>query len=389
MNAAIVKAAAEKTLKEAGQKILRDATEKLLKKTATEAATAAATAAGEKIAKEIAAAAGEKVAKAAGEKVAKEAAEKGVKQGAKEVAEKAVKEGAKEGAEKGTKEGAKEVAEKAAKEGGKEGAEKGTKEGAEKAAKEGAKEGAEKGTKEGAEKASKEATKEALTKTQKLKKGLLAAGALAAIGLVGYEADRVMTKSKESFDKRNEKQFTISKIASTATEMTITFANPDNLKIYAEETVELMNVFPQINDKYEVLKQVDNTTVTVIFKKPVYNNSDIKAGTMKLYADQKNDVNEVLKEDLNTVLDTVGKALGSALCTTISTLGLTPYVGYAVDGAYWTVFIIILMILLKFLQLISLVLGEHFAVKLVSGAIAIGILYGVHVYGKPYFVLKC
>ena len=345
MNNAIGKAMAEKALKEAAQKVLREATEKLVVKAAAEAAEKVAREAGEKIAKEIAAAAGEKVAKAAAEKAGKEAAEKGVKQGAKEVAEKAVKEGAKEGAEKGTK--------------------------------------------EGAEKASKEATKEALTKTQKLKKGLLAAGALAAIGLVGYEADRVMTKSKESFDKRNEKQFTISKIASTATEMTITFANPDNLKIYAEETVELMNVFPQINDKYEVLKQVDNTTVTVVFKKSVYNNSDIKAGTMKLYADQKNDVNEVLKEDLNTVLNTVGKALGSALCTTISTLGLTPYVGYAVDGAYWTVFIIILMILLKFLQLISLVLGEHFAVKLVSGAIAIGILYGVHVYGKPYFVLKC
>ena len=390
---AIAKAAAEKTLKEAAQKALKEATEKLLMKTTKEAAEKAAKEAGEKIAKEIAAAAGEKVAKAAAEKAAKEAAEKGVKEGAKEAAEKAAKEGAKESAEKGTKEGAEKASKEGAEKASKEGAEKATKESAEKASKEGAekatKEGAEKGTKEGAEKASKEATKEALTKTQKLKKGLLAAGALAAIGLVGYEADRVMTKSKESFDKRNEKQFTISKIASTATEMTITFANPDNLKIYAEEIVELMNVFPQINDKYDVIKQVDNTTITVVFKKPVYNNSDIKAGTMKLYADQKNDVNQVLKDDLNTVIDTVGGALGSALCTTISTLGLKPYVGYAVDGAYWAFFIIILMILMKVLQLISLLLGEHIAVKFVSGAIAIGILYGVHIYAKPYFVLKC
>ena len=224
---------------------------------------------------------------------------------------------------------------------------------------------------------------------KKLKKGALAIGGLTALGLTIFEAERVMRLSKEEFEKRNEKQFQVTKVESTTTEMTITFDNPENLKIYPEEIVELMNVFPQVNDKYAVIQLVDNSTVTVVFTKPVYNNSDIKSGTMKLYADQTNDANEILKKDLKTVVDTVRGALGSALCTTISTLGLTPYVGYAVDGAYWVLFIIILMILMKFLQLISLLLGEHIAVKLVSGVITLGILYGVHVYAGPYFVLKC
>jgi hypothetical protein len=263
------------------------------------------------------------------------------------------------------------------------------KEAAEKASKEAAKEAAEKAAKEAAEKASKEAAEKASKLTKNLKKGALLVGGLAAIGLVGAQADRVAKKSKESFDKRNEKQFQVSAISSTAKEMTITFSNPDNLKIYEEETVELMNVFPQINDRYAVVSQVDNTTVTVILTKPAYNNSDIKTGMMKLFADQRNDVNQVLKDDLNTVIDVVGGALGSAACTTISTFGLTPYVGYVVDGAYWALFIIILMILVKALQIISLVLGDHAVVKIVSGLILLGTLYATHIYIKPYFVLKC
>jgi len=224
---------------------------------------------------------------------------------------------------------------------------------------------------------------------KKLKKGALVVGGLTALGLTAFQAERVMRLSEEEFKKRNEKQFQVTKVTSTTTEMTITFDNPENLKIYPEEIVELMNVFPQVNDKYTVIELVDNTTVTVVYAKPVYNNSDIKAGTMKLYAEQTNDANEILKEDLKTVVDVVGGALKSGLCTTISTLGLTPYVGYAVDGAYWVFFIIILMILMKFLQLVSLLLGEHIAVKLVFGVFTLGILYGVHVYAGPYFVLKC
>ena len=340
-----------------------------------------AKAAAEKAAKEAA----EKLAKEAAEKIAKEAAEKIAKEAAEKVAKEAAEKAAKEAAEKAAKIGTGAVVEKAAKEA----AEKAAKEAAEKAAKEAAeklaKETAEKLAKETAEKAS----KKALTLTQKLKRGVIAAGGLAVRGLVGLEGDRVLKKSQESFDKRNEKQFEVSKIASTTTEMTITFSNPDNLKIYAEETVELINVFPQIIDKYAVINQVDNTNVTVVFSKPVYNNSDIKGGMMKLYADQRNDVNDVIKEDLKKAAEVVGGALGSALCTTISTFGLTPYVGYAVNGAYVVFFIIILMILMKILQLVSLVLGDHVAVKIVSGLMTLAILYTTHVYASPYFVLNC
>ena len=345
----IAKAAAEKAAKEAAEQLAKEAAVKIAKEAA------------------------EKIAKEAAEKVAKEASEKVVK----ELADKIVK----EAAEKATKEAAEKVA--------KEAAEKAAKEAAEKAAKIGTGAVAEKAAKEAAEKVAKETAEKALTLTQKLKRGVIAAGGLAVIGLVGLEGDRVLKKSQESFDKRNEKQFEVSKIASTTTEMTITFSNPDNLKIYAEETVELINVFPQIIDKYAVINQVDNTNVTVVFSKPVYNNSDIKGGMMKLYADQRNDVNDVIKEDLKKAAEVVGGALGSALCTTISTFGLTPYVGYAVNGAYVVFFIIILMILMKILQLVSLVLGDHVAVKIVSGLMTLAILYTTHVYASPYFVLNC
>jgi hypothetical protein len=366
------KAAVEKTIREATEKTLKEATAKAAKEAAEKVAKEAA----EKVAKEAA----EKTIREATEKTLKEATAKAAKEAGDKIAKEAAEKVAREAAEKTIREATEKTLKEAAEKAGKEAAEKAGKEAAEKAAKE----AAEKAAKEAAEKASK-----SLTLTQKLKKGaILTAGGLAILGL-GLEADRVFKKSKESFDKRNEKQFQVSKINSTTTEMTITFSNPDNLKIYAEEIVELINVFPQINDKYTVLKQVDNTTVTVVFSKPVYNSSDIKAGTMKLYADQKNDVNEVIKEDLNKAMEVVHGALGSALCTTISSFGLEPYVGYAVNGAYWALFIIILMILIKFLQLISLVFGEHAVVKIVSGIIMAGILYGTHLYASPYFVLKC
>ena len=353
----IAKAAAEKAAKEAAEKLAKEAAVKIAKEAA------------------------EKIAKEAAEKVAKEASEKVVK----ELADKIVK----EAAEKATKEAAEKVAKEAAEKAAKEAAEKAAKIGTGAVAEKAAKEAAEKAAKEAAEKVAKETAEKALTLTQKLKRGVIAAGGLAVIGLVGLEGDRVLKKSQESFDKRNEKQFEVSKIASTTTEMTITFSNPDNLKIYAEETVELINVFPQIIDKYAVINQVDNTNVTVVFSKPVYNNSDIKGGMMKLYADQRNDVNDVIKEDLKKAAEVVGGALGSALCTTISTFGLTPYVGYAVNGAYVVFFIIILMILMKILQLVSLVLGDHVAVKIVSGLMTLAILYTTHVYASPYFVLNC
>jgi len=385
----------------------------LLKKVAATADTAAkkastniASAATKSIADDIAA----KVAKAAAAKVddAAKAAGKAAADVADDIAKKAGKaatESADDLAKKAGKAGA-ESADDLAKKAGKAGAEsaddvakKAGKAGAESAddvAKKAGKAGAEsaddvakKAGKAGAESADDVAKAGSKSFGKKLKKGALGLAGLAALGLTVFEAERVMRLSEEEFKKRNEKQFQVTKIGSTTTEMTITFDNPENLKIYPEEIVELMNVFPQVNDKYTVIQLVDNTTVTVVYAKPVYNNSDIKAGTMKLYADKTNDANEILKKDLNTVVDAVGDALKTGLCTTISTFGLTPYVGYAVDGAYWVFFIIILMILMKFLQLVSLLLGEHIAVKLVSGVFTLGILYGVHVYAGPYFVLKC
>lgn len=327
--------------------------------------------------------AGEKIVKVGGANVAQEAAEKAAKEAAKKLAEKTAKTvgmtAVQEAAEKTAKEAAKQAAEKAAKEA------------AEKATKEATKEALEKAAKEATEKASKEATekaaKTALPLSKNLKKGALGLAAVTAVGLGAAEGVSVYNRSKQSFDKRNQKQFVLTSISSSPDTMTITFVNTDNLKIYAEETIDIVNVDPMVNGTYEVLSQVDMTTITVKrdLTKPAVNLSAIKTGNMKLNADQKNDVTAAIEEDLKKVTD-LGK---SALCNTISFLKLDPYIDSVMNGSYIVFLIICIVVLMKIAEVLNMVLGKIPFVKMIVGLLMLGVIVAIHFLIGPYFVLTC
>lgn len=241
-----------------------------------------------------------------------------------------------------------------------------------------------------AAKAAKEATelatkKTAKTLTKNLKKGALGLAALGILGLSAAAMVDVYNKSKESFDKRNEKQFKITKITSTATEMSITFENPEKLAIYAEEEVELLDVDVVIKGRYVVNKSDSETKITVAYTKPTpYKNNDVKVGTFKLFADQKNDVNKVIADEL----EKAGNALGAGLCFTLKTFGLDSYV----SGGAMTIFVIILLILLGILFKVRGIVDMifmHKAVPYITAVIVLSIVGGSGFLLYPYFNVKC
>jgi hypothetical protein len=328
-------------------------------------------------------------------KAMQEALEKTIKESAEKLAKEGAEKLAKEGAEKLAKEGAEKLAKEAAEKLAKEAAEKLAKESAEKLAKESAeklaKESAEKAAKEAAEKAAKEAAekaaKTALPSVKKMKKAAITAAGLTALGLGAAEAVSVYNRSKELFDKRNGKQFNLLSIASSNTEITITFINTDNLKIYAEEEIEITGVDAKINGRFSVIKQVDTTTITVVRDptKPLFNLSNMTTGSMKLFADQKNDAADVIQSDIDKLAD-LGK---SALCNTIAFLKLTPYVDTIMNGSYIVFLIICIMILVKIADILTMVLGKIPYVKMMIGVMMLGVILAIHFLIGPLFALKC
>jgi hypothetical protein len=231
------------------------------------------------------------------------------------------------------------------------------------------------------------AAKTALPLSKKLKKGVLGLAAVTALGLGTAQGISVYNRSKESFEKRNQKQFVLTSITSSSDAMTITFVNTDNLKIYPEETIDIVNVNPTVNGTYEVLSQVDTTTITVKrdLTKPAVNLFEMKTGNMILNADQKNDVADVIQEDLNKIAD-LGK---SALCNTISFLKLTPYVDSLVNGSYIVFLIICIVVLMKIAEVLTMVLGKIPYVKMIVGLLMLGVIVAIHFLIGPLFVLTC
>jgi hypothetical protein len=179
----------------------------------------------------------------------------------------------------------------------------------------------------------------------------------------------------------------LTSIASTTDVMTIFFVNTDNLKIFAEETVDIMNVNPTVNGTYEVISQVDMTTITVKrdLTKPVVNLPAMKSGNMKLNADQKNDVAEAIQEDIDKVTD-LGK---SALCNAISFLKLDPYIDSLMNGSYIVFLIICIVVLMKIAEVLNMVLGKIPYVKMIVGLLMLGVIVAIHFLIGPYFALKC
>jgi hypothetical protein len=235
---------------------------------------------------------------------------------------------------------------------------------------------------EAAEKAQK-----ALSLSKNLKNGALGVAAVTGLGLSTAYGINIYNRSKETFDKRNQKQFSLTSISSSSDAMTITFVNTDNLKIYSNETVDIMNVDSTVNGTYIVISQVDMTTITVKrnLMKPAVNLSAMKTGNMKLNADQKNDLGDVIQEDLNKVAD-LGKG---ALCNAISFLKLDPYIASLVNGSYVVFLIICIVVLMKIAEVLNMVLGKIPYVKMIVGLIMLGAIVAIHFLIGPYFVLTC
>ena len=363
-----VKAALEAARAKAVKEVVEEARDKLVKE--------AVDAAKEKAVKEVVDAAKEKLVKEAVEA----AKEKAVKETAEALKEKAVKETAEALKEKAAKETAEALKEKTAKE---------TAEALkEKTAKEAAEALKEKAAKEAADTLKKKAS--SVSKT--LKKGAIAATTLIAAGLAVAEAVSVFERSSESFAKRNNKQFQISKIVYTSSDMTITFANQENIRIYPEEVVEIIGVDVKINGSFDVIKQSDDSfSVTVVpdKTKALYDNSDILEGTMTLHADQKNDAATILEEDAKKAVKAVTGLAKSGLCSVVSLLKLEPYVSKIINGTYIASLVILLVILLKIVSVVSLVTLDNTIVKIISFIVSIIILAAYHVYASPYFVLDC
>ena len=300
--------AAAKLGKEAIEKALKESIEKTLKEAGKEASG--------KLVKESI----EKLGKEGVEKALKEATDKALKEGGKEAAEKALK----EGGEKALKETGLETGEKALKEGGKEAGEK--------ALKEGGKEAGEKALKEGGKEAGEKTLKEAGGKIKNLGKGLLAVGAVVGAGIVAMDT---YDKSKKEFDKRNEKTFKLIEISNdNNNNIKLVLENPENLKFYKEEQVEITNSDINFNGKYEITSSEKNNTVIMLkYQKKLDKNG--KTGNIKLFADMKNDLSTVVNEDLkklgdvtgvNKVIDTVTKMVYTAI--NYGVLFLTGYIIY-------------------------------------------------------------
>ena len=243
--------------------------------------------------------------------LAKEALEKTAKEAAKNLMEKGAKEAATEAAERLAKKAAIDAAEKAAKEAATEAAEKIAKEAAAKAAKEAATEAAEKAAKEAAKAAAEKTAKKGAIST--IKKGAkYAAVTVASLAAIGLGAE-IYNKSKESFDKRNNKIFTITSIYNTPGasdgNISIKFTNPDKLKMYVREDVELSNTDINISGRFEILKVNGDFTEILIQKVETLTKQGTK-GDIKLFADQNNDVVDVVEEGIKDVIDTVSDATG-------------------------------------------------------------------------------
>jgi hypothetical protein len=238
-----------------------------------------------------------------------------------------------------------------------------------------------------AREAAEKAAKGALPLSKQLKRGALTVGALTAIGLGTAQGISVYNRSKETFDKRNEEQFSLTSIASSNDAITITFINTNNLKIYPDEEIEIIGVDTKINGRFVVISQIDNTTITVKrdTTKPLFTLYSMNSGTMKLFADQKNDVASVIQDDLNKVAD-IGKG---ALCDTISFLNLTPYIDGVLNGAYIVFLVICVMILYQIYGLLNTVLGQIPYVKFVLAVVLLALIVAIHFLAGPLFVLKC
>ena len=273
-----------------------------------------------------------KLGKEAIEKALKESIEKTLKEAGKEASGKLVKESIEKLGKEGVEKALKEATDKALKEGGKEAAEKALKEGGEKALKETGLETGEKALKEGGKEAGEKTLKEAGGKIKNLGKGLLAVGAVVGAGIVAMDT---YDKSKKEFDKRNEKTFKLIEISNdNNNNIKLVLENPENLKFYKEEQVEITNSDINFNGKYEITSSEKNNTVIMLkYQKKLDKNG--KTGNIKLFADMKNDLSTVVNEDLkklgdvtgvNKVIDTVTKMVYTAI--NYGVLFLTGYIIY-------------------------------------------------------------
>jgi hypothetical protein len=252
----------------------------------------------------------EKTAREAGEKALREAGEKGIKEAGekalREAGEKAFREAAQKTGQEISQQALKEAGEKALKEAG----EKGIKAAGETVIREGGEKVAKEVGTEVTEKVSKEVGTKAVSKLKTAGKyAAVTVAGLAAIGL-GVE---IYNKSKESFDKRNNHIFTIISIYNLSGisdgNISIKLANPDQLKMYVREDVELSNTDINISGRFEILKVNGDFTEILIKKVETLTKQGTK-GDIKLFADQNNDVINVVEEGIKDVIDTVSDVTG-------------------------------------------------------------------------------
>lgn len=277
-------------IKQSTEQMLKSAREEIIKKLIKDIS--------EKMFQKILKETGQKISKEALEKMAKEAVEKTLKEGSENMTEeiltKTVKEAATEAVEKGGKDLAKEASEKAAK--------------------------------EAAENAAK--SKNSISK---MGKGILSVAAVVTTGIVTYD---IYDKSSKSFEKRNGKTFKIIEISNNnENNVKLVLENPENIKFYKEEEVEITNTDIQFNGRYEI-KSVDNNTIILNYNKKL----DIKGtrGDIKLFANMKNDLNNTIDEGLKEITKNIGDVTGvNNVINTIKTIGYIIFkYGFMVFIAY-------------------------------------------------------
>ena len=210
-------------------------------------------------------------------------------------------------AEKAAKDAAEKAAKDAAEKAAKDAAEKAAKDAAEKAAKD----AAEKAAKDAAEKAAKEASIKGLSKFAKY--SLTAAG----IAGLGFGLD-VTKKATDNFNKRDGQYFTVtfikndSSISTNDANIIVNFTNPNSIKMYPGEDIELsetnINIkqdgtFGNINGRFEIKKVINTTTILIIKIQNIETADGEAKGKMILHADIKNDLNDAAIDDLNKIED--------------------------------------------------------------------------------------
>jgi hypothetical protein len=222
--------------------------------------------------------------------------------------------------------------------------------------------------------------------TKNLKRGAIAVTALGGLVALGLEAKKIHDKSEETFKARNEKEFQITKIVSTTGQMAITFNNPDGLLIYPDEEVELIDVDINVNgNRYKVIKTDNGVTTFVVNTKAPYNNFDVKKGVMKLYANQSNDVQKAIEDELNKARN----ALGVGFCATLNTFGITPYVNHIMT-VFFVLFILFITYIFFYIPtIVSVVFPGNDMVKNVSILVTIGMIIFIGFVTNSLFVLNC